>query len=180
MVQFTLKPLPRLLRPLIYHLLPASRHCKSFIRKTNKILANGLQRRRHLEQTDPSYKKPQDLLQGMVELDPCRSDDQLGHDFLVQALISRMAPVVTMAQALIDLSLQPEAIDELREEITRVIGRNGEGLSNLRKSLAKLDKMDSFFRESARMTPLSMSKWSTSLSLSLPFMFCLLCFHFSI
>ncbi|KAK2596366.1 hypothetical protein N8I77_013260 [Diaporthe amygdali] len=155
-VQFTLKPLPRLLRPLIYHLLPASRHCKAFIRKTNKILAKELQRRRHLEQTDPSYKKPKDLLQGMVELDPCRSDDQFGHDFLVQALISRMAPVVTMAQALIDLSLQPEAIDELRKEIVQVMGQNGEGLSDLRKSLAKLDKMDSFIRESARMTPLSM------------------------
>lgn len=169
MVQFTLKPLPRLLRPLVYILLPASWRCKAWIRKTDKILAKEIQRRRQLETTDTSYEKPSDLLQGMVELDPCRSDDQFGHDFLVQALISRMAPVITMGHALIDLSLQPGAIDELRQEIVQVMGRNGEGLSNLRKSLAKLDKMDSFFRESARMTPLSMSKWPTEFSLCLCF-----------
>ncbi|KAK7696711.1 hypothetical protein SLS64_014295 [Diaporthe eres] len=155
-VQFTLKPLPCLLRPLVYPLLPASWRSKVWIRRADKILAKELQRRRQLEKTDSSYEKPKDLLQGMVELDPCRSHDQLGHDFLVQALISRMAPVITMGQALIDLSLETGTIDELREEIVQVMGRNGEGLSNLRKSLARLDKMDSFFRESARMTPLSM------------------------
>lgn len=166
-MQFTLKPLPRLLRPLVYPLLPASWQAKAWIHKTNKILAREIQRRRHLEESDPSYEKPKDLLQGMVDLDPRRPDDQFGHNFLVQALISRMAPAMTMAHALIDLSLHPEAIDELRKEIVEVMGRDGEGLSNLRASLAKLDKMDSFFRESVRMTPLSMSKWEVSLPLYL-------------
>lgn len=176
-VQFTLKPLPRLLRPLVYPLLPASWQAKAWIYKTNKILAREIQRRRDLDESDPSYEKPKDLLQGMVDLDPCRPDDQFGHDFLVQALISRMAPAMTMAHALIDLSLHPEAIDELRKEIIEVMIRDGDGLTNLRASLAKLDKMDSFFRESVRMTPLSMSKWELCLPLSFTATFLRFVFH---
>lgn len=157
-VQFTLKPLPRLLRPLLYPLLPAGWRTKAWIRRADELLAEELQRRRHLEETDPAYERPKDLLQGMVDLDPSRPINKHGNDFLVQALIARMAPVITMAQALVDLAAHPEDIDELRLEAQQVAGPDGSGMINLRQSLAKLEKMDSFFRESARFTPLSMSK----------------------
>lgn len=126
------------------------------------MLAEELQRRRHLEETDPAYERPKDLLQGMADLDPSRPINKHGNDFLVQALIARMAPVITMAQALADLAARPEDIEELRQEVKQVAGPDGSGLTNLRQALAKLEKMDSFFRESARFTPLSMSKCCTS------------------
>nr|BBD84646.1 putative cytochrome P450 [Cordana terrestris] len=155
-VQFGLKPLPRLLRPIVYPLIPAGWTAKACVRQANKLLAKEMQRREHLEKTDPTYEKPKDLLQGMVDLDPSRPLNELGSDFLVQVQISRTAPVVTMARALMDLALHPQDLDELRNEIEQVMGRNGEGLRNLRQTLNKLEKMDSFLRESARWTPLSM------------------------
>nr|Q15FB6.1 RecName: Full=Cytochrome P450 monooxygenase ltmJ; AltName: Full=Lolitrem B biosynthesis cluster 3 protein J [Epichloe festucae var. lolii]ABF20221.1 P450 monooxygenase [Epichloe festucae var. lolii]AFO85405.1 P450 monooxygenase [Epichloe festucae] len=155
-VQFALKLLPRQIRPLVYPLLPQAWATKSWIRRCDKILAKEMQRRQVLEKSDPVYEKPKDLLQGMVDLEPSRPVDKLGHDFLVQALISRMAPVVTMAQTLVDLALHPEDIEELRDEVLQVIGPDGAGLGNLRQSFTKLDKMDSVLRESARFTPLSM------------------------
>lgn len=62
-------------------------------------------------------------------------------------------------QAIFDLAARPEYIQPLRDEIQQVIDQDGqdfdgEGFLKLKKtSMTKLRKMDSFLKESQRLSP---------------------------
>jgi hypothetical protein len=67
-----------------------------------------------------------------------------------------------------DLACRPEYIQPLRDEIDKVIAEDGqdvdeEGFLKLKKtSMAKLRKLDSFLKESQRLSPPGLSRFHTS------------------
>jgi len=64
------------------------------------------------------------------------------------------APAYTLTEAMFDLCRHPEIHEELREEIAEVLA----GGNWNKESLDRLVKLDSFIRESSRLTPISAGK----------------------
>ena len=97
-----------------------------------------------LDITPPEKADPETLLQRMIHIN-------------VTAI---HAPAVTLTECLFDLCRHPEIHEELREEIARVLGEKvNNGTSVWTKAnMDALVKMDSFMRESARLTPMSAGK----------------------
>ncbi|TDZ49881.1 Cytochrome P450 monooygenase 3 [Colletotrichum trifolii] len=90
-----------------------------------------------------------------------RTAENVGNGQMVLSFAAIHTTSSTTTFALIDLFSRPEYILPLREEIERVIAEDGlvqteDGRGYLSKqSLAKLKKLDSFIKESQRMSPLS-------------------------
>lgn len=143
------RAVPPVIRPLLNFLLPYSWRYKASIRRGKKILVPEIERRRHLEDTDPDYVKPSDLLQAMMDIStPGGKDsqpDNLAHRQLVITLVAGHSTAAAGSHALLDLVSQPQYLKELRDEAAEVL--QGEGLSWGKQSLGKLVKMDSFLRE---------------------------------
>lgn len=72
------------------------------------------------------------------------------------------APCVTWVELMYDLCHHPEIHEELRAEMAEVFSTADKGVIT-RDALSKLTKMDSFIRESARLTPLSAGNLHLSL-----------------
>jgi len=92
-----------------------------------------------LEITPPEKRDPEILLQRMIHIN-------------VTAI---HAPAVTLTECMYDLCRHPEIHEELRSEIAEVLGRNPAGSVWTKANIDGLVKLDSFIRESARMTPMS-------------------------
>ena len=93
------------------------------------------------------------IVQWVLELTP---PDQM-HD--IDLLVARMMHLVvsavhtsssTFMDTLYDLTLHPEIVDELQEEIQRVMAEEG---GWTKQGLTKMSKLDSFIKESARWHP---------------------------
>jgi hypothetical protein len=67
------------------------------------------------------------------------------------------APAVTLTEAIFDLCHHPEIHEPLRPEIAQVLGNKPAGMLWTKANIDRLVMMDSFMRESARLTPLSAS-----------------------
>jgi hypothetical protein len=68
MTQMAMRVVPPVFRPFLNLLLPSSWGYNASIRRGKRILAPEVQRRRHLEETDSDYVKPNDLLQAMIDM----------------------------------------------------------------------------------------------------------------
>jgi hypothetical protein len=66
-----------------------------------------------------------------------------------------------VSQALLDLATYPEYVDGLREEIEAAIANDGESIDEngqlyfTKAAVSKMKKLDSFLKESQRLTPLA-------------------------
>ena len=67
----------------------------------------------------------------------------------------------TLVQALYHLASYPQYIEPLRDEIAKVVGESGWN----KKSIDRLDKLDSFIRETQRVAPLASSEFIPSLDM---------------
>ena len=141
-----LRAVPPVIRPFLNIMLPSSWKFAACISRGKKILAPEVRRRRHLEKTDPEYKKPNDLLQGMMDMAKSRDKDSrpedLAHRQLVMSLTAVHSTATAAAHVLFDLTARPRFFEELREEVLRVLREGGWG----KQSLNKLRKMDSFLK----------------------------------
>jgi len=143
------RAVPPLIRPLLNLLLPSSWKYEASIRRGKEILVPEIQRRRHLEATDPGYMKPNDLLQAMMDIstpgDRNSQPDNLAHRQLVITLVAGHSTAAAASHALFDLVARPRYLKELRDEAVQVLpeGRDSWG----KQTLGKLQKMDSFLRE---------------------------------
>ncbi|KAI1438953.1 cytochrome P450 [Xylaria sp. CBS 124048] len=145
---------PAVLRPLTYLLLPHSSRLRKSVRDARAMIV-------------PEIKKRQEVINAAraAGLKPPKISDTLGWmydvakgrdvDFVSGQLSMTMAAIHTttegLCRALMDLCKYPAIVDQLREEIISVVG--GEGWS--KTTLYKLRLMDSFLKESQRMTPFS-------------------------
>ncbi|KAL9616948.1 MAG: hypothetical protein Q9160_008218 [Pyrenula sp. 1 TL-2023] len=159
MTTMILRAIPPALHRLAVWFLPSSWAVERTIRDSFKILGPEIERRRQAEAAgDPSYKKPVDLLQGMMDLAKSGSKQATAPDLAHRQLVMSLAAVHTTAgqaaNTLFDLCTHPEYFDVLREEIIQDVVHDPAGWD--KQSLNKLKKMDSFLKEAQRMNPPSL------------------------
>ncbi|KAK2753894.1 hypothetical protein FQN54_007253 [Arachnomyces sp. PD_36] len=104
---------------------------------------------------DPKYVRPNDMIQWImdqssVEKSPPSFEKQAEMQLLI-GLAGIHTTTLTCTQALFDLAARPEYIEPLREEAKQVMKETGGKLE--KKDIAKLVKLDSFIKESQRMSP---------------------------
>lgn len=146
-------------RPFVALFLPETRRLRKFHALAQKLLVPTIRERYRLQQ-DPSYKKPTDMIQWIMD----QSDKEtVTPSPEVQAelqMLIGMAGIhtttLTATHALLDLASKPEYLQPLRDEAS-AITQNANGRPQ-KKDLANLPLMDSFLKESQRLSPPDMSK----------------------
>ncbi|OKL55589.1 hypothetical protein UA08_09170 [Talaromyces atroroseus] len=110
-----------------------------------------IRERRRREQEDPSYEKPNDFLQHLMDGGQEIHDDveTTVQRLMVTYLGSGPSTVIDVAQVLFDLCAHPEYVEPLRQEALEVLRKGG----YTKQALADMKKMDSFMRESQRLRP---------------------------
>ncbi|KAM7199176.1 cytochrome P450 [Rhypophila sp. PSN 637] len=156
MTTMILRAVPPALHFIVALLLPTYWTVERTIRDSHIILGPEIERRRNAEKAqDPSYKKPVDLLQGMMDLAKPGSKQATPQDLAHRQLVMSLAAVHTTAgqaaNTLFDLCDHPEYFDILRDEVIEDVVNDPAGWD--KQSLNKLKKMDSFFKESQRLNP---------------------------
>lgn len=158
-----LRLFPSFLHPLVALFLPSRWHVQANLGAAKRIISPIVRGRRVAEARDASYKKPEDLLQWMMDTarpntregDP----DELAHRQLLLSLASIHTTTMALVHVLYDLCARPDFLEPLRDEITTVLLAEGKnGLCWQQNTLQKLRKLDSFIKESQRFSPLSHCK----------------------
>ncbi|ETS83215.1 hypothetical protein PFICI_05091 [Pestalotiopsis fici W106-1] len=106
-------------------------------------------------------EKPEDALQWLLDITPEeKRDPEILTQRMIQINVTAIhAPAVTLVECVFDLSRHPEIQEELRAEMAAVLGDKPVGTQVWKKaSIDNLVKLDSFIRESARLTPMSAVK----------------------
>jgi cytochrome P450 len=150
-----LRIFPDWAKPVVALFVPFSYQVTWALKKAQKIIVPLILKRREAEQHDPAYKKPEDFLQYMM--DGANEFDGEPHKLAHRLLILTLAAVHTTSmaatQALFDLCAHPEYIEPLRQELLKVLEREG---GYTKQTLTHVKKLDSFMRESQRLNPPSL------------------------
>lgn len=172
-----LRAFPKGMHPFIVWLIPSFWRTKYWVKRGQQLLVPVINARRVAERDDPSYQKPSDFLQWMM--DGADDNDSVPEKLAIRELVMGLASVHTTtmaaAHALYDLCERPEYVEPLREELRTVLQEDG-GWQKM--TVHKLRKMDSFLKESQRLNPASLCrqrKIPFTLYANLEFLFCLSC-----
>ncbi|KAI9935129.1 hypothetical protein MW887_000750 [Aspergillus wentii] len=146
---------PSFLRPLIQYTLPQLRRVNQTKARLGEILAPEFEKRRKAENAKLK-KKPNTMLQWVWD-----SSEEKNKSNEHQSMIHILATVPTTytvafaaTQALFDLAARPEYIPILREEFQSVLDSCNGNLT--KEAFSKMTKLDSFMKESQRITPLAL------------------------
>lgn len=104
---------------------------------------------------DPDYRKPDDLLQWILDSPAELTQQDMAEMQLALTFAAIHTTTMTVTSAFYTLAARPELVSELREEIRSVLRLHGTFTS---AALLDMKKMDSFFSENARYHPLAFSK----------------------
>lgn len=151
----TLRTMPKFVQPMVALLLPSYWNSMAWVRKGVDILVPIIHSRREAEKNDPDFEKPNDFLQGMIDM-ANEADGQpakLARRALIMGLASVHLTTIAAAHAIFDICAAPEYFEPLREELIDAL-REDEGWG--KTTVNKLPKMDSFLRESQRLSPPSL------------------------
>ncbi|KAL8897718.1 MAG: hypothetical protein Q9207_007070 [Kuettlingeria erythrocarpa] len=147
---------PRPIQPFISLFTPHAWRVPRNLRLAQQLIVPLIVERKRLQAAgDPSYRKPNDLLQWMM--DAANEDEgqprKLAHRQLLLTLAAIHTSTMAATHVMFDLCAQPEYIEPLREEVEAAIREDG----GWRKAtLNKMQKLDSFLKESQRFTPPSL------------------------
>lgn len=125
----------------------------SYLKEGRKMIVPIVERRRLGELQDPDYQKPNDFLQWMMDVavtDNEREPAKLAHRLLLASQGAIHSTAMAATQALYDLCAHPEYHGLLREEIREHMPSDGHLTQT---SLFRMQKLDSFIKESQRMSP---------------------------
>lgn len=136
-------------------LLPSYWHSIAWVRKGTDILIPIIHARRDAKKNNPDFQKPIDFLQGMIDMANERDGkpDKLARRALIMGLASIHLTTMAAAHIIYDICAAPEYFEPLREELVNALGEDG---AWDKTTANKLRKMDSFLRESQRMSPPSL------------------------
>ena len=158
-----LRLFPSYLHPIIATVLPSAWRVQSNLRMAKKFIMPMVAERRAAAAAagDVNYEKPNDLLQWMM--DAANENDgqphKLAHRQLLLSLASIHTTTMSAAHCLYDLCYRPEYFEPLREEAVEIL-REDDGWK--KTTLNKMRKLDSFLKESQRVNPPSLCKYSLS------------------
>jgi cytochrome P450 len=156
-LSFLMRMAPAMLRPFTYLALPHSSRLRKSVRDARKLILPEVQRRKAaVDAARAAGEKPPKVSDTIGWMYDVAKGQDL--NFVFGQLSLSMAAIHTTTEsacrALLDICERPELAQQLREEIIDVVGREGWA----KTTLYKLRLMDSFLRESQRVTPLSMRK----------------------
>ncbi|OKL57034.1 hypothetical protein UA08_07349 [Talaromyces atroroseus] len=120
----------------------ARKHLLPVIEGRLALLDNPVSREKGNKPVDTWKRNPEILMQRLLHLN-------------VNAI---HAPAYTVTECMVDLCKNPEIHEELRAEIEQVLGKNRDASCWTKENLDRLVKLDSFIRESSRLTPISAVK----------------------
>lgn len=151
-----MKKWPPILRPLVYRWVPELATVHSTKKRAVELIQSVIDDRRKAEKEQgESYEKPTDMLRWLEEKMPTwerKVDiDHITDLELILGFASIHSNTGTMTNILYDLVARPEYIAPIREEIENVLARHN-GEFN-RFAVDQMWKLDSFMKESMRMTP---------------------------
>ncbi|OCK76822.1 cytochrome P450 [Lepidopterella palustris CBS 459.81] len=150
-VAIQMRVVPGFLKRISSYFMPGTWAVYMNLRKAKSLVSPIVKERRKKEaENDPSYEKPDDFLQWLMDEAWSERDaqpDALVHRLLVLALASVHTTSMTAAQTLFDLIARPEYIEPLREEILEALATDG---GWKKTTLTRMRKLDSFMKESQR------------------------------
>lgn len=151
---------PRCLRPLVQYTLPQLRRVNTMKARMTEILAPEFEKRRKAKISESN--KPNTMLQWVWDnsTEKDRTDE---HQSMIQILAtvpSTYTVAFAATQALFDLAARPEYIPIIREEFESVCD-SCEEKRLTKEAFGKMTKLDSFLKESQRITPLALGTSST-------------------
>lgn len=145
------------LRPLFASRIPEVKLLRDRERRATDIMSSIIRQRKEAEKADPTWQKPEDMMQWMME----RSDEglaALANRQLVLTFAAIHTTTTVATNVIYTLAATPEYIPELREEVRGVLAENGGVLTP--KALQRMFKLDSYMREVNRYYPIGLSKYS--------------------
>ncbi|PVH96873.1 cytochrome P450 [Periconia macrospinosa] len=147
---------PTFLHSVVQYLLPEIRTIHQSLASCCRLLQPVLDERKQ-NLAEPFFKKPKDMIQGVIDYAPEGRGSVLefqGRSQMILGLASTHTTSITLENALYDLAANPQCLQPLRDELEKMIEQDGGNL--LVKSFTMLRKMDSFLRESQRMNPVDL------------------------
>ncbi|KAI1819186.1 cytochrome P450 [Xylaria intraflava] len=145
---------PAILQPLVYLVTPHAFRLRKSLRDARAIIAPEI--RKYMEAVDAASmigEKPPDganALEWMYDLTKGKDVDFASAQLLL-VVLAVDSPAQGVSRALMDICKYPDIVQQLREEIIDVIGKDGW----TKTTFQRLKLMDSFLKESQRVTPLS-------------------------
>ena len=146
---------PTFMRSWVAPFIPAVWKVQQNLRLAKKLIVPYVEKRISRQKNDPTYQKPDDLLQWMMNEANERDGkpEKLAHRELVITLASIHTSTMAAVHTFYDICAHPEYIQRLREEVVNCVEEEG-GWS--RVTFNKMLKMDSFMKESQRLNPPSL------------------------
>jgi cytochrome P450 len=154
-----LRIFPDWIKPAVALVNPFAYRVSSALRNAKRLVIPVIERRFKEQQVGSSsaeQEKPEDLLQWMMD----RAEgvdgrpDKLAHRLLILTLASVHTTSMAATQALYDLCVHPEYVEPLRKELVDAMEKT-DGMIT-KQTLNQLRKLDSFMRESQRLSPPSL------------------------
>jgi cytochrome P450 len=148
------------LRPFVYRFLPEYREVSGQWRDGRKIVQNSMSIYEKQRKSGGSVDSPPSALQYLTEGKYVKHAKNLEEQLLMQMTLAAAGMHTTTASIthiLYDLAAHPEYQKDLRAEVKEVLKANNGNFTKL--SLGDLMKMDSFMKESQRMSSPDLSKF---------------------
>lgn len=154
-----LKSWPPVLRPVVAYFLPQRLEKEQQLSGGREIIAKSLARKKALG--GAPLENPPTMLDHLTSGAHASKADDLELQLILQmtlAVASIHTTSSTITQVLYDLAVQPDQAEELRLEVVEVLEKSGGVFT--KQSLAEMKKLDSWMKESLRMSAPDMSKFS--------------------
>lgn len=146
--------MPRLLRPLVARLLPDLKRVYNHHERAQVLVQPIVQRRQADCKIAAGYTKPNDTVQWIFDVLPESDKDDYAFQGVAQLAITAVSVQSTsklLVNIILNLLKYDSYVPELKEEVRAVLASCG-GEWTL-DSMAQLEKLDSFMRESLRFEP---------------------------
>ena len=150
---------PQFIQPLVSIFTPQAWKVPHNLHNAQKLIVPlVIERKKAKESGDPSYPKHNDLLQWMIDAadENEGKPEKLAHRQLLLTLAAIHTSTMAATHVLFDLCERPEYIQPIRDEIEEAIKENG---GWQKQTLNRMQKLDSFLKESQRVTPPSLCKY---------------------
>ena len=165
-----LRQFPQWLHPVIAPLIPSTRNVQKNLRLATEVLVPIIEGRQVSQAK--GEEKPDDVLQWLMDTAEAEEpgvNDPARLTRWMLLIVLGAAHTTTMAgtHAVYDLTAHPEYLEPLREEVSSQL-REEKGWN--KTVLSKMKMMDSFLKESQRLSPASLRMLFSN---SLAFLFCI-------
>lgn len=146
---------PRILQPITHWFIPDCQKVQEHVEAARKLMEPFIRQRRQERQNKKTPKEARDAIDWFYEVVEDEPFDPVTFQ-LTLATVAIHSTSDLLVKVLHDICSHPQLIDELREEVVNVLGAE----EFKRSSINNLKLMDSVLKESQRLKPLALGKFS--------------------